>query len=85
MSRRFSIFYGDGSVWRSEVDGSWDEAPHEDVQVVMVHVNERKGYREIVHGIDEYRLPKLGKTVKYGRQMDGRKYNALVNRAMREG
>lgn len=79
---KYAIYYGDGSVWWSDRDGPWDAAPDDDVQVVMLYLNKRKGYRQIVQGEDEYRLPKLGTTVKRGKQMDGRSYNALVRRAI---
>lgn len=82
---KYAIYYGDGSVWWSDRDGPWDAAPADDVQVVMLYLNKRKGYRRIVQGADEYRLPELGKTVKRGKWADGRKYAAIVRRAMREG
>jgi hypothetical protein len=79
---RFRIYYGDGSVWTWE-DGSWNKAPSDNVQVVMIDRGP-PDYREIVQGVDKYRIPELGRSVKYGKQMDGRKYRALVNRAMSE-
>jgi glyoxylase-like metal-dependent hydrolase (beta-lactamase superfamily II) len=80
---RFRIYYGDNSVWTWE-DGPWNKAPRDDVQVVMIDRG-LPDYREIVQGVDEYRIPELGVQVKYGKQMDGRKYNALVRRAIRDG
>lgn len=79
----FAIWYGDGSVWRSWIDGPWDAAPATDVQVVMLY--EGGDYRRIVHGEDEYRLPALGATVKIGRWMASSEYEALLARALAEG
>jgi hypothetical protein len=80
---RFRIWYDNGTVWDSAVDGPWDAAPSEGVQCVLIHCG--GDYQEIVQGEDEYRLPELGRRVKYGRWMDGRSYNALIKNAINEG
>ena len=60
------IYYSDGSTFSSE-DGSWAQAPADDVQVL--EILHPPPYRTIDHGVDEYRLP--GESiVKLGRWMD---------------
>lgn len=78
---RWAIWYGDGTVFRSE-DGAWSSAPTENVQLVWLY--HEPPYRTLITGLDEYRLP--GETdVKYGAWMDFDAYQSLVEWSMREG
>lgn len=62
----FKLWYADGSTFSSD-DGSWSQAPSDGVQVLMIYLE--KPLREIVMGVDEYRLPDRN-TVKYGSYMN---------------
>ncbi len=54
----FKIYYGGGSVFSSPADGSWADAPPDNVQVVIKFYEERsKGgvrYRDLFHANDFY-------------------------------
>lgn len=75
---RHRIYYGDGSVATD-----WDASPADDIQLVLIH---RGGdHQQIVQGEDEYRLPELGTSVKFGRWMADDEYQELVERAIADG
>jgi hypothetical protein len=76
------IYYDDDSV-ASSADASWEDAPTEGVQVVMLYFAERD-YRQILQGQDTYVLPGHEQTSKYGRLIDESAYATIVDRAMAE-
>lgn len=83
----WAIYYADGSVYTNE-DGTWTEAPSEEVQVLILRHGE-DGYgrpiKTVVTGVDEYRLSGR-KTVKYGSLMEPESaYDEIRERATREG
>ena len=89
------IYYGDGSTFSSE-DGSWEQAPSDDVQVVVVGDPSEVWGRFLEQGYDYYVCvkeeppyctndlnPFLRKTglVKFGRQIPKDRWNELMSRA----
>ena len=75
------IYYPD-SVFTSD-DGSWDEAPNENVQIIMLF-HEPEPYRTVLMGEDEFRLTPES-SVKYGKWMPDDEYFSLVALAMEDG
>ena len=55
----WQIFYGDGSTFNSD-DGDWEDAPANDVQVVIFKENDRWVLR---HGGDFFRMDEDGAIV----------------------
>jgi hypothetical protein len=79
MTAPFSIFYDDGSVWRSWTDGDWQDAPAEGVQVVMLYHGGE--YKTIIQGEDVFLID--GESAeKSGRWMRDDDYAALVEQAL---
>jgi hypothetical protein len=63
--RGFKIYYGDGTVFRSDNEADWDVAPGINVQVVIVYYNETftlssmgvletYPFRTLLHGEDYF-------------------------------
>ena len=74
------ITYGDGSTF-TDVDGSWDDAPDQNVQI-LEYLHEPP-YRTFEYGIDEYRLTPES-APKFGKWMVLKEFEALVARAFAE-
>lgn len=74
----WKVFYADGLTVDSTCS-SWEEAPSEGVQVVMVyHPN---GFRTVVRGRDAYTLPSASAR-KFGLEIPLDDYRAILARAM---
>lgn len=75
------IYYGDGSVFTS-ADGSWDDAPSEDVQILeYVHA---EPYHTLCLGEDEYFLTP-DSSVKYGKWADTAWFESLRESVVNAG
>lgn len=68
------LVYGDGSTFSSD-DGSWDDAPSTNVQV-LEYLHEPP-YRTFTYGEDEYRLTP-DHSPKFGAWMEESAFHALV-------
>ncbi len=75
--RSWTLWYSDGSTCSSE-DGTWSQAPDEDVQIQCIYHD--APYRTFFVGQDTYHLPGR-KTAKRGRWMDADGFAALMRRA----
>lgn len=67
------IYYGDGSTFDSS-QGSWTDAPDEDVQIVMLYLE--RPYRNQVCAADVYFLPN-GTHPKFGRAIPDEDFYAI--------
>lgn len=79
--RGWRLYYGDGSTFDS-ADGSWDEAPVGNVQVLMLYL-EPPLYRNQVVAADEYYLPG-GSSAKYGLAISDEGFYRIQDRAVHD-
>lgn len=77
--RGWRLWYSDGSTF-SSFDGTWEEAPSNDVQVLEI-LQKPKPYRTLNYGIDEYKLPN-NDLVKLGAWMQEDAFYALIKKVL---
>jgi hypothetical protein len=78
--RGWRLYYGDGSTFDSW-EGSWEEAPSDNVQILMLYFE--PPYKSQIAGWDDYELPPSSEK-KYGKSIPEEHFYSIQHRAVVE-